>query len=301
MLTPERLALTRSFVEVAEARSYRVAARTLRITGSTLSRRIAMLEEQLSVQLLFRTTRKVALTEAGAHYLEACRKALATIESAETEVTGLSAAPRGRLCISAPVGFGRIWLGPMVPRLLEAHPELEIDLRLDDAMVNLVDAQVDIAVRVGTLKDSGLVGRKIMSIPRLLAASPAYLKAHGTPRRIADLQKHRCLHFTPYQTGELWHLTEQGRTKRVRVTGPFRTNHLETLVEATVAGAGIGLIGELLAGPLLASGALVRVLPRVRGPMSDGWLVHLPGAQRRAAVRAGLDFLTQNIREVLPL
>jgi DNA-binding transcriptional LysR family regulator len=178
----DRIDAMQAFVTVADLRGFAPAARKLKLSPSAVTRLIAALEERLGARLLQRTTRSVTLTDAGARYLERIRRILADVEEAEIAAEGERTRPSGRLVISAPVGFGRLHVSPMVTAYLKRYPEVSGELRLEDRVINLVEDGIDLAVRIGQLADSSLVARQVGKMRRIMVASPAYLKAHGEPK-----------------------------------------------------------------------------------------------------------------------
>ena len=185
----DRIDAMQAFVAVADLRGFAPAARKLGLSPPAVTRLIAALEERLGARLLQRTTRSVALTDAGARYLERIRRILADVEEAELTAEGERIRPSGRLVVSAPVGFGRLHVSPMMSAYLKRHPEVSAELRLEDRVVSLVEDGIDLAVRIGHLADSSLVARQVGEMRRVVVASPAYLKRHGepkTPDAIAD-------------------------------------------------------------------------------------------------------------------
>ncbi|GGF45562.1 LysR family transcriptional regulator [Aliidongia dinghuensis] len=258
----DRFGSVAAFVAVARRLNFAAAARALGVNGATVSRRIRRLEEQVGARLLTRTTRRVALTEAGIAYLERCESVLAALEEADLTVAMLNdARPRGLLRVSLPVAFGRLHVAPLLPAFLERYPDLKLDVGLSDAMVDLVHHQIDVAVRIADLADSGLIARRLAPNRRLLCAAPAYLARHGTPAAPADLERHECLHYTPHSAVDVWHLTHaDGTTAAVPVAGRLRADSGETIYLAALAGHGIVLTPEFLAHEALARGALVPVL-----------------------------------------
>src|SRR5579883_3251865 len=178
----DRIEAMHTFVTVADMQGFAPAATKLGMSPPAVTRLIASLEERLGTRLLQRTTRKVALTDAGARYLERARRILADIEEAELAAESERTRPTGRLVVSAPVGFGRLHVSPVMSVYLKRYPEVTGELRLEDRMVNLVEDGVDVAVRIGQLPDSSLVARQVGEMRRIVVASPAYLKARGEPK-----------------------------------------------------------------------------------------------------------------------
>lgn len=245
------------------------AGRELGVSPAKVSKRIRALEERLGVRLLQRTTRKVALTEAGQGFFERVISILSSVEEAEAWLASGAQQARGTLRVSAPTSFGRMHIAPRLGPFLEAHPALTVDLVLSDAFVDVVGEGFDVAIRIADLGDSSLVARRLAPNHRLLCASPAYMAVHGEPCAIADLEKHRLLAHNAD------HLRLEGPDGKisVRTNSPLRTNSSEVVREAVLAGVGIALRSTWDVGPELKSGRLKRILP--------GW-----GASQRVAIHA---------------
>src|SRR5271169_6701781 len=183
----DRIDAMQAFVAVADLRGFAPAARKHALSPSAVTRLIAALEERLGARLLQRTTRQVTLTDVGARYLERARRILADVEEAEGAAEGERTRPSGRLVVSAPVGFGRLHVSPVMTAYLKRYPEVSGELRLEDRVINLVEDGIDLAVRIGHLADSSLVARQVGEMRRIVVASPVYLKARGEPKRPADI------------------------------------------------------------------------------------------------------------------
>jgi DNA-binding transcriptional LysR family regulator len=208
------------FVRVVERGSFTLAADELELSRAVVSKYVSRLEERLGARLLHRTTRRLALTEAGAALFEASRGALERIEEAEGAVAQLQSEPRGRLRVSAPMSFGILHLGPAMADFARLNPRVTLDVRLDDRFVNLVEEGVDVAVRIGALTDSSLVARKLASTRVLDCASPAYLAERGEPEAPEDLAAHNCLLYSYLSTANVWRFTApDGREVPVAVNG----------------------------------------------------------------------------------
>ncbi|HEV2677751.1 MAG TPA: LysR family transcriptional regulator [Aliidongia sp.] len=260
----DRFGTVAAFVAVARRLNFAAAARALGVNGATISRRVRRLEEQLGARLLTRTTRRVALTEAGIAYFERCENVLAVLEEADLTVAMLNdARPRGLLRINLPIAFGRMHVAPLLPAFLDRYPDLRLDVSLSDAMVDLVHQQVDVALRIADLADSSLIARRLASNRRLLCASPAYLVRRGVPATPAELERHDCLHYTPHSPVDAWHLTGPEGSVTVPVSGVLRADSGETLYLAALAGHGIIMTPMFLAHEALARGDLV--------PILEGW------------------------------
>src|SRR5579872_6818256 len=209
----DRIEAMQAFVAVADLRGFAPAARKLGLSPSGVTRLIAGLEDRLGARLLQRTTRSVALTDAGARYLERVRRILADVEEAEGAAESERSLPRGRLVVSAPVGFGRLHVSPIVSEYLKRYREASADLRLSDLMINLVEEGVDVAVRIGHLADSSLVARHVGDMRRVVVASPAYLKAHREPRTPEDIVSHQTIQFSALSPLADWRFVGGGLTR----------------------------------------------------------------------------------------
>jgi DNA-binding transcriptional LysR family regulator len=213
----DRLTGMKVFCAVVEAESFTGAAARLEMARSMVTKHVGALEEHLGARLLNRTTRRVSRTEAGHAYYERCRELLAELEEMDAAVHRLDERPRGLLKVSAPVSFGVRHLAPAVAGFMALHPELRIDLQVNDRVVDLLEEGFDLAIRIGRLADSSLVARPLATTRMLLCASPAYLERHGAPAAPADLAQHRCLAYSLQSTRHEWQLTApDGSTTEVR-------------------------------------------------------------------------------------
>ncbi len=259
-----------AFAAVAEQGGFAAAARALGRDASVVSRRVEALEARLGVRLLVRTTRQVALTEAGGGYLRRVQGVLAELAAADAEAAEGAGAPRGVLRLSFPAKFARLWVAPWLPSFLAAYPLLRLETTHTDRFVDLVAERFDAAIRISSLADSGLVVRHLAPSPTLLCAAPSYLAANGTPKAPTDLRRHACLSFPIPSVWPNWRLFRGDEKVTVRVAGPLLSDDGETLVIACTQGAGIMLAPNWLVGQELADGRLVRVLP--------GWELDVDGA-----------------------
>jgi len=228
-----------AFAAVAEEGGFSAASRRLGVPLATVSRKVSELEEHLGAQLLTRSTRKVVLTEIGQQFLSACRRVLDELGEAERLASGEYQAPRGELVVSAPTGLGSLYLGPIVTEFLAAYPEIDIDLRLTDRIVNLLEEQVDVALRVAHLPDSSLIALKLGVIRHVICASSCYLGTHGRPETIADLSRHQCVTFTALGAPKEWTFRGKNGTTRVKVKSRLAVTSAEAAVGAAVAGVGL--------------------------------------------------------------
>ncbi len=289
-------------VAVVDAGSFSAAGRALDMPLATVSRKVADLETHLGTRLLSRTTRQLALTEAGRSYVAACRQILERVEEAERVAAGEYVVPRGELVISAPIVFGRLHVLPVVTEFLAAYPEIRIRLALSDRLVDLVDDHVDIAIRIGDLGDSRLVARGVGMIRLVLCASPGYIGLHGRPERPDDLAGHSIVAFEGAFSSTLWLFGEPPNQSRVSVAPRLIVNTAEAAIDAAIAGVGITRVLSYQVEAALCSGALERVLDAF---VPAAWPVSLVHAGQGLAPRklgAFMDFaaprLKTRLREV---
>jgi DNA-binding transcriptional LysR family regulator len=246
------------FTRVVQAGSFTAAARRLNLPKSSVSRKVSDLEERIGARLLHRTTRKLALTDAGRLYFERAAPIVSDIEQVDQAVGELQAAPRGLLRVSAPLSFALLW--PMVASFLERYPEVRVELVCTDRVVNLVEEGFDVAIRAGRLVDSTLIGRRLGAIKRVLVASAGYLKSHPRLKSPADLENHPCIVFGSIPTPTLWTLHFGQKKVEVRVAARLSTNDMDLMLEAARAGIGIAWLPEHLMAADLGQGRLKRVL-----------------------------------------
>jgi DNA-binding transcriptional LysR family regulator len=294
----DRLTSIEVFAKVAAAGSFSAAARALGLSQTMVTKHIAALEGRLGARLVHRSTRKIALTEAGRRYLEAGERVLADMDAAEASISAEGMAPRGLLRVNAPVCFGTEYIAPAMPLFSELHPHVIIDLALNDRLVDLVDEGWDIAVRIGQLTDSQLTMRRLASYEMIVCAAPAYLAARGTPRRIAELIDHNCLGYTlSRQFGsDSWSFGINGDID-VSVRGNLRANNGDALCRAAVAGQGI-IYQPTFIGQALSRGELVALpLDHPTKAHGDVYGVYAPGRNPTAKVRALLDFLVDRFAD----
>ena len=210
-----------TFVEVVARGSLSAAARAEGIAPAMIGRRLDALEARLGVKLLQRTTRKLVLTDEGAAFLEDCQRILAELEEAEAAVSERSARATGHLLVSAPAGFGRQHVAPLVPSFLAEHRDVTLNLNLNDRVVDVIGEGVDVAIRIASLSDSSLVGVKLADNHRVVVGAPAYLKRHGTPQTLADLARHNCLAISSEGSQRGWTFREDGKNVTVKVGGQY--------------------------------------------------------------------------------
>lgn len=280
-----------TFVEVAARGSLSAAARAEGIAPAMIGRRLDALESRLGVKLLQRTTRRLALTDEGAAFLEDCQRILAEMDDAEAAVSEGSAHAKGHLLVSAPAGFGRQHVAPLLPSFLAEHRDVTVNLNLNDRVVDVVGEGIDVAIRIASLGDSNLVGVKLADNARVVVASPAYLKRHGTPRTLADLAQHNCLAISSEGSQRGWTFRDNHKTVTLKVAGNMVCNDGAVLHAWALEGKGLAWRSMWEVGPQIAAGRLITVLDDYAAPGNDIYAVF---AQRRhlpLRIRTFVDFL----------
>lgn len=286
-----------AFVAVVETGSFSAAARKLTTPLATVSRRVADLEQLLRIQLLTRTTRKIALTDAGALYLQSCRRVLEEIDEADRLASGEYSAPKGKLTISSPVVFGRLHLFPIVLDFLRAYPEVDVEMRLIDVPVDLIELHIDVALRIGVLEDSSLMSMRFGEIRNVVCASPGYLLARGVPQHPGDLPQHDCVTLTPLHSPDVWTFARGAQVERSTIHSRFAVSHAEAAVEAAVAGLGITRVLCYQAAQAIADGKLTLLLKDFEPAILPAQLVYSASRQMPKKLRAFLDFVGPRLRE----
>jgi DNA-binding transcriptional LysR family regulator len=278
--------------------SFSAAARALELTPSAVSKQIGRLEDRLTVRLFNRTTRRLSLTEEGAAFYERAGRILADLEDAAEAVSSLKTVPRGRLRVTMPTAFGVIHLLPALPDFLARHPEMTLEIDLNDRFVNMIEEGFDLALRIGDMEDSSLIGRRLAANRRVLAAAPGYLAGRAALERPEDLAAHNCLIYTYRPQRHDWHLVDAaGQERVVTVTGNLETNNPMMLRAAALSGLGITLLPLWIIGPDIKAGRLRHVLPDYQWPDSAIHAVYPPGRHLSAKVRSFVDFLVEQFAE----
>ena len=290
----DRLDAMHAFVTVADLRGFAPAARKLKLSPPAVTRLIAALEERLGTRLLQRTTRKVALTDAGTRYLERVRRILADVEEAEGAAESERSKPSGRLVISAPSGFGRLHVSPVVSDYLKRHPDVSAELRLEDRVINLVEDGVDLAVRIGILADSTLVARHVGEMRRIVVASPAYLRKHGEPKTPAEISGHQTIQFGTASASGEWRFVEGSSDFRLDVAPRFASNSADAAIQYAEQGGGLTRVLAYQAADGLRRGALKIVLQKFEAPALPIHIVYPTSRLLSAKVRAFIDLVTES-------
>jgi DNA-binding transcriptional LysR family regulator len=285
----DRIDAMAAFVAVADLQGFAPAARKLGLSPSGVTRLIAALEDRLGARLLQRTTRSVTLTDVGARYLERARRILADVEEAEISAQAERMAPSGRLVVSAPIGFGRIHVSPVMSAYLKRYPDVSGELRLSDRMVNLVEDGVDLAVRIGLLADSSLVARVVGDMRRIVVASKDYLKQRGEPRTPAEIAAHDTIQFGASD----WHFVEEGREVGVACTPRFITNSADAAIWHAEQDGGLTRVLAYQAAEAIKAGRLKVVLTKFEQPPLPIHIVYPTSRLLSAKVRTFVDLVVE--------
>jgi len=282
-----------AFVAVADLRGFAPAARKLGLSPSAATRLIAALEDRLGARLLQRTTRSVALTDAGARYLERARRILADVEEAEGAAERERTRPSGRLVVSAPIGFGRLHVSPVMTTYLKRFGEVSGELRLSDLMINLVEEGVDLAVRIGHLADSSLVARHVGEMRRIVVASPAYLKTHGEPKTPEAIRSHQTIQFAGTTPPADWRFMRNNAEIRISPAPRLTTNSADAAIQYAVQGGGLTRVLAYQAADAIKRGRLKIVLAKFEQPPLPIHIVYPTSRLLSAKVRSFIDLVVE--------
>jgi DNA-binding transcriptional LysR family regulator len=283
------------FAKVVESRSFAGAAAELKLSKATVSKAVSRIEARLGARLINRTSRRLALTDAGRQLAGRAAHILAEGEAAEDAALAQSTVPRGLVRLAAPMSFGVLHIAPLLPEFLATYPEVSVDLHLSDAMADLIGEGFDAAIRIAALPDSSLIARRLCEMPRYLVGSPAYLSKHGRPRHPLHLARHRCIGYSYAMTAETWHFTKGRKSATVRPSGPLRVNNGDAMMPALIAGTGLGILPEFILRDALAAGRLERLLPDWSLPAGAVYWVTPPGGPRPKRVEVLADFLVEKL------
>ena len=283
------------FVYVAEHESFTRAAKELGISTAQVSRQISALEKRLNVKLLYRTTRKVSLTEEGRVFYQHCRGVLDGLDAAEQAVSNLQSKPQGRIKLTAPVTYGEQQLLPLVNDFMVQYSDIEVTAFLSNQKIDLIDGGYDLAIRIGKLSDSTMMAKKLSRRTNFVCAAPAYLEKYGTPRSLSDLSQHNCL----LGTRDYWHFIENGKNadkeKNLRVSGTVQYNSGHSLVDAALKGLGIVQLPDYYVQKYLASGELVSLLDNYREPEESIWAIYPHNRHLSPKIRLLVDYLAERL------
>ncbi len=293
----DNLSAMASFARVVDEGSFSRAAVRLGLSKSAVSKQVARLEDRLGTRLLNRSTRSLALTEAGARLYERCQRIIAVAAAAELEAGSMQTDPSGLLRVTTGVSFGQLHLARHLPVLLDRHPGLALELVLNDRIVDMVEEGYDIALRIADLADSTLIARRLAPVRRILAASPEYLARHGTPATPRELQDHACLGYSLSTGGTVWTLRGPDGDYQHRYHPRIVANNGDSLSAMAAAGLGIVHMPTFILCDYLQAGSLVQVLPAHEPAAVALYAVYPPGRPLAAKVRAFIDFAVETFTD----
>lgn len=285
-----------AFVEVVRLGTFSAASRHLNVSTSHISRLVSQLENQLGVQLLYRTTRQIRLTDAGAIYVEHCRHLFDGLRDAEQAVSELQAKPRGLLKLTSATTFGERYVAPLVNAFQCLHPELEVHMHFTNRPVEIIEEGFDIAIRMGVLKDSSLIARRLCDRREYVVGSKAYFRHTPPPHTLAELSQHRCL----VGSRPNWLFEVNGQRREVRAEGYWSGNSGPALLDAALKGLGLAQLPDYYVAPYLASGELTAVLEPFQHHDTAVWAVYPRHRHLSPKIRQLVDHLVANIDSVLP-
>jgi DNA-binding transcriptional LysR family regulator len=296
----DRLAAMETFVRVVETGSFSAAARLLNVGQPGVSKTVAHLEERLGVRLLMRSTRTLSPTEAGQHFYDRAKRAIEEANEAEMVARGAGASLTGRLRISAAVTFARLHVIPRLSKFLAAHPELTMDVILDDRVIDLVEEGVDVALRMGTLANSSLTARKLASAPRCVVGTSAYFARAGVPATPAELAAHSVVIYVPDSAGDTYAFRQGATELSVSVSGRLRVSAAEGVRAGVMAGMGVTIASTWMFSPELESGEVRAVLTDWTLPSIDLFAVYPTSRMPSAKARAFAAFVEAELKTALP-
>jgi DNA-binding transcriptional LysR family regulator len=287
------------FAAVADARSFAAASRRLAISPARMTRTIAALEQHLGARLLHRTTRTLRLTDAGIEYLGQVRRILAEVAEAEAQAAAAQTELAGSLSITAPVLFGRLVVAPIVLEFLKLHARLSVRATFSDAVVDLVERDIDVAVRIGHLADSGLRAVRVGAVDRVVCGSPAYLRTRGAPQHPRELIEHEVISFAGLGEPQAWRFVVDGKAELVQPKPRLVVNSADLAIDAAVAGFGLTKVLSYQVEREIAARKLKIVLAPFQVPSVPVHVVHTAGRNASARLRAFVDFAVERLRTTL--
>jgi len=287
------------YCHIVDAGQLSIAADQLKLSKGAVSKQLKKLEAHLGGRLLNRTTRRLTPTEAGVAFYERAKLILESVEEAECAVTGLTAEPRGTLKINAPMSFGFQYLGELLAKYQREYPKVNIDISLHDRQIDLIEEGYDLALRIGTLKDSSLIARKIAPCHLVTCASPEYLQNHGELTKPSDLKNHQCLFYTYSHSLKVWSFeNKQGEKQQVQVNGLLTTNNGNLICDALINGMGVASLPTFIVGDAIRRGQANIILDDWRPQPEDISLLYPSSKHLSAKVRAFVDLAVEYFRPV---
>lgn len=291
----DRLAAMETYIGVVEAGSFSAAARRLNTGQPAVSKAIAQLEDRLGTRLLLRSTRGLVVTEAGQRFYEHAKRAVEEADQADHAARDASASLTGKLRVCAAVTFARLHVLPALKAFMDKHPQLEIEIVLDDRQVDLLEEGIDVALRMGALSDSAMTARRIAQCPRMVMGTPGYFAATGVPRIPADLSQHQAVIQSRRTGGESWSFSKGESQVAVAVSGRVRVNAAEGVRAAVMGGMGLAIASEWMFSPELRDGSVCQVLKDWSLPPMDLWALSPAGRMTSAKARAFVDFVESTL------
>ncbi|MGI5310407.1 LysR substrate-binding domain-containing protein [Rheinheimera sp. WS51] len=281
------------FVAVAEKNSFTQASQQLGISTAQVSRQITALEKRLNTKLFYRTTRKVSLTEEGQIFYQHCRGVLDGLEAAERAITNLQAKPQGTIKLTAPVTYGEQQILPLINNFIQLYPEVEVTAFLTNQKMDLVENGFDLAIRIGNLADSTLIAKKLSQRSNYVCAAPSYIKKHGMPHSLSELEYHSCL----MGTNDYWRFIDSGKERNIRLSGRLRYNSGVALADAALKGLGIVQLPNYYLQDHIDSGQLITLLDNYKIPNETIWALYPHNRQLSAKIRLLIDYLAKELTE----
>jgi DNA-binding transcriptional LysR family regulator len=291
----DRLEAMQTLVAAVDSGSLSAASRALATPLATVSRRVSDLEAHLGAQLLVRTSRKLILTEAGEAFVAVARRLLDDLRDAERAASGEYRAPRGELLVTAPIMFGKLHVAPVIHAFLAAYPEVTVRLVLSDQVIDLVEAHVDVAVRIGQLRDSELIARHLGEVRWVICASPDYLARHGEPAEPEALAAHDCIAFEGLQSHRLWTVGSGAAARSLAIRPRFSVNTADAVVDAAAAGLGIARVMSYQAAAALSAQRVTAILRGFSADPLPVSVLHQPQRAQPLKRRAFLDFVVPRL------
>lgn len=281
------------FVAVAETQSFTKASDKLSTSVAHISRKVSALEERLAVKLFNRTTRQVTLTEVGQLYYTQCKELVEGLEIAELSISQMQSTPKGLIKVTAPATYGEQHISPLLIKFLKQYPEIELELILTNHRLDLIDAGIDLAIRLGSINDTSMIAKKLTSRQLHVCASQTYLDKYGTPDTLSDLKKHQCLVGSVNQ----WKFAQDGKEKSLKVSGRIECNSGVTLLSAAKSGLGLVQLPDYYVQDALHSGQLIEILKEYRSSPEGIWALYPHKHNLPPKVRLLVDFLSDHLSD----
>ena len=288
----------KTIVAVVETGSFTAASERQGLSKALVSKYVGEVENRLGVRLFNRSTRRLALTEEGQRYYDQVIPLLEEFEALVDNVTGEQSTPRGLLRVSVPQTFGEMTLSPLIPKFLDANPEMSIDLQLSDRKIDMLEEGIDVVIRIGGVDDSSLIARRIRTLPLLLCASPAYIERHGEPENAQHISQHHCIIDSNFRIGKQWPIVSpDGQTDLIEVSSKIAVNSPRAVKAITMAGGGIGMIPRFIVESEIEQGLLQEILPGYHTLEFGLFAIYPHRRYLSKKVRCFIDFLVAEFSE----